>query len=326
MRNHSQNEFRNQTQRGNTQEGGRRAPRWDVLPAGFDQNEYRQIRHNQDQQYQNLIQNNPTYALTGQGAAARAVGAVPAPRAEQGEGARAQPRRIEVRQRGDGDVVVEPERPMIIINPGEDDHLQPVQLNHNNLTEMRRILMGVTMDAQADGERIQCTDWTRTRGYITVQVQPGPEASGPRSWSARESGDNLIRLHHHRQLLLPSGTVIIPSAMWNTDMPRIAEFTARFPMTIGEERARQIIESPVFGMGVANSFPQAAIRELRFVAIKRFEDGSGDTMIRFQGGSNVARELQRRRGRVTLGCTTTTIQYNRAEITPETIITLNLQV
>ena len=109
-------------------------------------------------------------------------------------------------------------------------------------------------------------------------------------------------------------------------MPRVAEFTARFPSTIGEERARQIIESPVFGMAVANSFPREAVRELRFLAIKRFEDGSGDTMIRFQGGANTARELQRRRGRVTLGCTTTTIQHNRAEIGPDTIITLNLQV
>ena len=221
--------------------------------------------------------------------------------------------------------MVEPEREMIIITPGQDD-TGMVQLNHDNLTEMRRILMGVTMDAQADGERIQCTDWTRTRGYITVQVQPGPEASGPRSWSARESGDNLVRLLNRRTVILPSGNVVIADAQWNFQMPRVAEFTARFPSTIGEERARQIVESPVFGMAVANSFPREAARELRFLAIKRFEDGSGDTMIRFQGGANTARELQRRRGRVTLGCTTTTIQHNRAEIGPDTIITLNLQV
>ena len=224
--------------------------------------------------------------------------------------------RIEVRQRG-GDVVVEPERRLIIITPG-----QGVQLGHDDLTALRQVLMAATMDAQRGGARISCANWTRTRGNLTVEVQPRE-----RSWSAQESGDNLIRLLHRQRAILPgTGAVIMPEAMWNTQLPRVAEFTARFPGTISEDRAREVIESEVYGLGVANSFPEAARRELRFLSQRTFEDGSGDTLIRFQGGQHAAREIQRRGGRVTLGCTNTTIQYNRAEITPDTIITLNLQM
>ena len=203
---------------------------------------------------------------------------------------------------------------VIIFGPGR------ARVEGQRLTDLRNGLIGVTIQRQLEGETISTSRFQRHEGHLIIDPQEGP---GQR-WSRQVSGDSLIALHNGRVVQLPDGSELRVEAVWNTDLPRVTEFTARFPGPVSEEVARQLVESPVAGIAVANGFSAPASASIRFVSARPFSDGSGDTLIRFEAGAEAVREIQRVVGVITIGCVRTTVWWNMAEITPETVITLGL--
>ena len=195
------------------------------------------------------------------------------------------------------------------------------RLEGQRLTDLRTSSMHHTIRRQMEGDTLSFTRWQRHDGHITVDIAPGP---GGR-WTAQQSGDTLISTHNGRRVSLQDGSVVAVEAVWNTALPRVAELTARLPGSLPEDMARQLVESPVAGLARANDFSGLAASQLRFISSRPFEDGSGDTLIRFEAGAQAVREIQRVRGVITLGCVRTTVWWDGAEITPATNITLRLQ-
>ena len=248
-----------------------------------------------------------TFDDPGTGAGATAAQA----EAEQPE-AQARP----VRDRlGAGPAVEEGHPQVIVFGPGR------ARVEGNRLTELRNALIGVTIQRQLDGETISTSSFVRHEGHVTIDPQEGP---GQR-WTRQVSGDSLIALLDGRTVQFPDGTEVRVEAVWNSSLPLVTEFTVRFPGPVSEEVARQLVESPVAGIAVANGFSAPAANSIRFVSATPFHDGSGDTLIRFEGGQEAAREIQRVVGVITIGCVRTTVWWNMAEITPNTVITLSYQ-
>ena len=215
---------------------------------------------------------------------------------------------------GAGPVAEEGHPQVIVFGPGR------ARVEGNRLTELRNALIGVTIQRQLEGETISTSSFVRHEGHVTIDPQAGPN----QRWTRQVSGDSLIALLDGRVVQFPDGTEVRVEAVWNSSLPLVTEFTVRFPGPVSEEVARQLVESPVAGIAVANGFTAPAANSIRFVSATPFHDGSGDTLIRFEGGQEAAREIQRVVGVITIGCVRTTVWWNMAEITPETVITLSL--
>ena len=208
------------------------------------------------------------------------------------------------------------DRPQVIIYATGETEEQVI-----DQTDVRNAALAVTWRQQLNGDPLSFVRWQRHDGHVTVEVMDGP--GRPPRWTAQQSGDSLIALLDAREMRLADGAGVTLEAIWNTELPRVTEFTARFPGPISEATARELVESPVAGLAISNDWPRDPL--LRLISTGRFEDGSGDTLVRFQTGEEVARAIQRTRGVVSFGPVQTTLWWNMAAITPATVITFNLQ-
>ena len=149
-----------------------------------------------------------------------------------------------------------------------------------------------------------------------------------RAMTARDSGEGLIELMDGWVLRLGNGEDLSLQACWNTDLPRVSQWSVRYPGAVRDEaHARALIESPVWGIGVMNGLTELAANQIRFISSHGV--GTGDAVIRFEVGEQAAAELQgvigAEGGHIRIGATETRVQHNRRDVTASTVISFSLQ-
>ena len=227
----------------------------------------------------------------------------------------------------EGNEITEPEVDRVIITERGGNRLEGQEVN---------LAMEAAMDLvetdQGSGRRVIAFEaWNRTRGHLGVTPTDGPQTAAGMA-SARDSGEALINMVDGLDIPTTNDGLINLRARWSSQLPRVSSWSVRYQGVARDARA--LIESSIRGIGVMNGLSEVARREIRFisshlVSTQNRGQNTQDTVIRFEVGETAARELQavigRRGGQIRIGATSTRVQHNRQDVTPDSHITFNLQ-
>ena len=235
--------------------------------------------------------------------------------------------RMVTRYDDEGNEITEPEVDRVIITERGGNRLEGQEVN---------LAMEAAMDLvetdQGSGRRVIAFEaWNRTRGHLGVTPTDGPQTAAGMA-SARDSGEALINMVDGLDIPTTNDGQINLRARWSSQLPRVSSWSVRYQGVARDARA--LIESSIRGIGVMNGLSEVARREIRFisshlVSTQNRGQNTQDTVIRFEVGETAARELQavigRRGGQIRIGATSTRVQHNRQDVTPDSHITFNLQ-